>query len=172
MVNLKTFKLLSIALWLVIILSSCNLPNNPVPSTQTGAQNPAGKAAATRLQVNPTQTQMAGSLPTTVVPIVTAPATPTQIPPNTPVWSTYKYTCDLVSGGSNMAMNLTWADRSDREESYIVYRDKQAIATLAPNSTTYVDVAFVAPGKTLSYSVEAFNANWQASTGTITYGCQ
>jgi hypothetical protein len=33
-------------------------------------------------------------------------------------------------------------------------------------------MAFVATGKTLSYSVEAFNANWQASTGTITYGCQ
>ena len=71
-----------------------------------------------------------------------------------------------------MTMNLTWTDRSNNEEGYKVYRDKQVIATLAPNSTHYVDVAFVAAGKTLSYSVEAFNQDWQASSSTITYGCQ
>jgi hypothetical protein len=56
-----------------------------------------------------------------------------------------------------MTMSLTWADRSKNEESFIVYRNKQAIATLPPNSTSYIDTAFVASGKTLSYSVEAFN---------------
>ncbi len=69
-----------------------------------------------------------------------------------------------------MTMNLTWTDRSNNEEGYKVYRDKQVIATLAPNSTTFVDVAFVATGKTLSYSVEAFNNDWRSSTSTITYG--
>ena len=71
-----------------------------------------------------------------------------------------------------MTMNLGWTDRSNSEESYKVYRDGQVIATLEPNSTFYVDVFFVATGKTLSYSVEAFNENWQASTSTITNGCQ
>lgn len=71
-----------------------------------------------------------------------------------------------------MTMNLTWADRSNSEEGYTVYRDEKVIATLAPNSTFYVDVAFVATGKTLSYSVEAFNKDWRASTSTITHGCQ
>jgi len=71
-----------------------------------------------------------------------------------------------------MTMNLAWSDRSDNEESYIVYRNKQVVATLAPNSTAYVDIAFVAPGKILSYSVEAFNSAWQTSTPMITYGCQ
>ena len=71
-----------------------------------------------------------------------------------------------------MTMNLTWIDRSNSEEGYTVYRDEKVIATLVPNSTHFVDVAFVAAGKTLSYSVEAFNQDWQASSSTITYGCQ
>lgn len=71
-----------------------------------------------------------------------------------------------------MTMNLGWTDRSNSEESYKVYRNGQVIAVLEPNSTFYVDVVFVAIGKTLSYSVEAFNADWQASTSTIAYGCQ
>ncbi len=172
MANLKTFKLFSISVWLVMMLSSCNLPGRSASPTQTGAQNPAVNIAASTLQVNPTQTPMPILIPTNIVPLVTASATPTQIPPNTPVWSAYNYTCELVMGGSNLTMNLAWADRSENEESYIVYRNKQAIATLAPNSTAYMDLAFVAPGKTLSYSVEAFNQAWQTSTSTITSGCQ
>ena len=69
-----------------------------------------------------------------------------------------------------MTMHLAWNDRSNNEEGYEVYRDKQVIATLPPNSTSYLDVAFVVTGKKLSYSVEALNQDWQASTGTITYG--
>ncbi len=71
-----------------------------------------------------------------------------------------------------MTMYLAWMDRSDSEEGYKVYRNGQLIATLAPNCTFYADMAFVAAGKTLSYSVEAFTIDWQASTATITYGCQ
>ena len=71
-----------------------------------------------------------------------------------------------------MTMNLAWTDHSNSEEGYKVYRDEKVIATLAPNSTVYVDVAFVATGKTLSYSVEAFNKDWHASTSTITHSCQ
>ncbi len=119
------------------------------------------------LQVNPTQTQMAIITPAYVVTPM-----PTPFPPNTPVWSVYTYTCELIVGGGNMTMNLAWTDRSNNEDGYKVYRDKQVIVTLAPNSTSYVDVAFIAAGKTLSYSVEAFNKDWQASGSTITYGCQ
>ena len=71
-----------------------------------------------------------------------------------------------------MTMNLAWADRSSSEDGYKVYRDKQPIASLAPNSTSYVDVAYVATGEKLSYSIEAFNKDWRASGDTITHGCQ
>ncbi len=94
------------------------------------------------------------------------------ISPNTPVWSVYNYTCELAVGGGTMTMNLAWTDRSNNEEGFKVYRDELPIATLAPDSTTYVDVAFVANGKALSYSVEAFSKDWRVSTSTITAICQ
>jgi hypothetical protein len=84
----------------------------------------------------------------------------------------YNYTCEFIVGGGTMTMHLAWNDRSNSEDGYKVYRDQQIVATLPPNSTSYVDVAFVATGKTLSYSVEAFNKDWQVSGNTITYGCQ
>lgn len=71
-----------------------------------------------------------------------------------------------------MTMYLAWMDRSDNEEGYKVYRDQNLIATLKPNSMFYADMAFVADGMTLRYSIEAFNKDWQVSTTTITYGCQ
>ena len=71
-----------------------------------------------------------------------------------------------------MTMNMAWTDHSNGEDGYKIYRDGKVIATLPPNSTSYADVAFVAAGKTLSYSVEAFTADWQVSASTITHGCQ
>ncbi|MBI5353830.1 MAG: hypothetical protein HZB50_14400 [Chloroflexi bacterium] len=160
-------KLLAIALSLAIILSSCNA----LPTQKTG-KTLIGTAVAMTLQVNPLATRLFYTPPSNTLPTVTASPMPTLFPPNTPVWSAYTYTCELVTGGGNMTMNLGWIDRSTTEDGYRVYRDKVVIATLAPNSTFYVDVAFVATGKTLSYSIEAFNKSWKANGNTITYGCQ
>jgi hypothetical protein len=124
------------------------------------------------LQVKPTRTQMAIISPPLTGPTVTTPPISTPITRNAPVWSAYDFTCKLAEGGATMTMNLTWSDRSNSEAGYKVYRDNQVIATLAPNSTSYVDVAFNATGKTLSYSVEAFNTDWQVSTSTISSSCQ
>jgi hypothetical protein len=169
---LKTFKFLSLSLALVAVLSACNLPGRSGFPTPTTGQNPVGPVATLTLPGNPTQTEMGTIAPTDTVSKTTTPTMFTPIPPNTPTWKVYNYTCELAVGGGTMTMNLTWTDRSNNEEGYRVYRDKQVIATLAPNSTTFVDVAFVATGKTLSYSVEVFNNDWRLSTSTITYGCQ
>jgi len=161
---LKTFKFLSVLLSLAAFLSACNLPGRS--GSHTANQNQVGP-----LQVNPTQADM-----TIITPIYTATviASPifTPVLPDAPVWSVYNYTCELAVGGGTMTMNLGWTDRSDSEEGYRVYRDGKVIATLPSNSTSYVDVAFVATGKVLDYSVEAFNKDWRVSTSTITHGCQ
>ena len=159
-------RLLLISFSLAVALSACSLPSRLGSQTQTTDQNPAGSVAAMTLQ----ETQ-------TVIPtdtMLTAVASPifTPAPPNAPTWSAYSYTCKFTVDGGTMTMNLAWNDRSNSEDGYKVYRDQQVIATLPPNSTSYVDVAFVATGKTLSYSVEAFNKDWQVSGNTITYGCQ
>lgn len=159
---MKIFKLLSLSL--VIILSSCTSPGSPALPVKTASQSLSTPIATMTLQINPTATYIA--------PTATASPISTPLPPNTPVLTAYNYICELAEGGGNMTMYLTWADRSDGEEGYKVYRDGQVVATLAPNSTFYADMAFVADGKTLSYSVEAFNKDWQVSTTTITNGCQ
>jgi len=135
---------------------------------QTIEQNPTGTVAALTSQ----ETQTVIIAPTDTLPTMTAPPMSTPVPPNVPTWSAYNYTCEFTVGGGTMTMNLAWNDRSNDEQGYKVYRDQKVIATLPPNSTSFIDVAFVAKGKTLSYSVEAFNQEWQVSSSTITYGCQ
>jgi hypothetical protein len=169
---LKTFKLLSTILLLLVMFSSCSLPSKPGLPTQIISYDLASTVIAMTQQAIPTSTQVVTIAPTNILPKATASPISTPIPPNVPVWLAYNYTCELVAGGGNMTMNLTWTDRSTDEDGYRVYRDKQVIATLVPDSTSYVDLAFVAAGTTLSYSVEAFNTDWQAGSSTITYGCQ
>ena len=166
MENANSTKLLLIAFCLVAALSACSLPGRLGLLTQTTDQNPVGSVATVTLQETQTVTP-ADMMPTAVASPMSTPA-----PPNAPTWSAYNYTCELIVGGGTMTMHLAWNDRSNSEDGYKVYRDQQVIATLPPNSTSYVDVAFVATGKKLSYSVEAFDQDWQASTSTITYGCQ
>ncbi len=114
--------------------------------------------------------QTAGSVAS--LPTVMAPPTPTPVPPNAPAWSTYNFTCDFASGGNNMTMNLNWTDRSNNEEGFIIYRNDQAVVTLGPDTTSYVDTAFVETGKSLSYRVEAFSKAGKASSSAITAACQ
>lgn len=165
---MKTLRILSLSLLLVVILSACSLQGRSNFPTQTIDQNPTGTVAALTLQGTPTANIFPTDTPPTMIP---SPMS-TLVPPNVPTWSAYNYTCEFTVGGGTMTMNLAWNDRSNDEEGYKVYRDQQVIATLPPNSTSYVDIASVATGSTLSYSVEAFNQDWQVSSSTITYGCQ
>ena len=163
--KMKTLKLPWLLLALAAVLSACNLPGRSSSPTQITDQDPGGSLAAPTSQVTPTQIKLGTLTPMATVP----PSTP--FTPGAPIWSVYEYTCELAVGGGTMTMNLGWTDRSDNEAGYKVYRNGLVIATLAPNSTVYVDVAFVATDKALSYAVEAFNTDWRGSTSTITHSC-
>jgi hypothetical protein len=167
---LKTFKLVLLSLSLIAALSACSLPGISSMATQPSDQNP-GSSAPTITSIL-THTQKVIITPTYTASTVIASPISTASPLNTPAWSAYSYTCELAAGGGTMTMNLAWTDRSKNEDGYKVYRDMKVIATLAPNSTSYVDVAYVATGEQLSYSVESFTKDWQARGSTITYGCQ
>jgi hypothetical protein len=124
------------------------------------------------LQDDATPTPMVARTATSFPPMLFTSTPFTPFPPNTPVWLAYSYVCESVTSGSTLTMSLTWFDRSDSEEGYHVYRDNQIIATLAPNSTFFMDATFVANGEMLSYFIEAFTPEWRVSSSTITYGCQ
>lgn len=170
--RLKTYKLPSISVLLAAVLLACSPSGKSSSPTQKTDQNPAGSVATMTLPFDATQAPIAINTPPYTAPIVIASPISAPIPAHTPFLSAYNFTCALAAGGGIMTMNLAWIDHSNDEEGYRVYRDGRVIATLAPNSIFYADVAFVAAGKTLSYAVEAFSKDWQASTRTINYGCQ
>ncbi len=167
---MKTFKLLTLSLSLLAVLTACS--SSPNPSTNQILVDSIAAIIPTQARIHTSSPATQSSAVYTHTPTSAEPQASTAFPANTPVWSTYYYTCELASGGANMTMNLFWYDRSGNEQGYIVYRNKLPIAALPTNSTSYVDTAFVASGQTLSYAVEAFNPSWRASTSTITNGCQ
>jgi hypothetical protein len=69
---------------------------------------------------------------------------------------------------------LTWADNSTNEESFVVERKTgqagtyRYLATLPPNTTTYVDMS-VEEGVTYCYRVRAMNV--ASSSGYTNEGC-
>jgi cytoskeletal protein RodZ len=182
----KSFKILSISLSLLVVLSACTLTN--ISGLQTSS--PISPIPSMTLQSSSTQIETNTNIHTSTAPVATASptstttttvtttatstttSTATSISPVTLNWQAYTYTCEFASGGTTMTMSLTWSDSSNSEDGYRVYRDNVVIATLPPNTTSYVDVAFIATGNTVSYSVEAFNQGWQVSTSTIVYACQ
>ena len=106
------------------------------------------------------------------VPTMTAPPLPTREPPAAPVWSNWNYTCAFAPGGSTVTMNLVWTDRSTGETGFKVYRDGEVVTTLAPDTSSYTDVAFVKSGKELKYYIEAFSDAGHSDSSTITATCQ
>ena len=169
---MKTFKVLFMFLVFVAVLSTCNLPGGSSLPIPTVGHTPRVSVVTLTLQINPIQTKIATFPPSSPSATLTVFPIFTPMTSDAPTWKVYNYTCELATGGATMTMNLTWTDRSKSEEGYKVYRDGQLIATLVPDSTSYVDIAFVAAGKTLSYYVDAFTPNWHLGTNTISYGCQ
>ncbi len=170
---MKTIKLLSLFFSLAVVLSACSLPGISSTPAQITNKVPFSSAATMTLNALLTQTHMAMITPIFTTSMVIASPMSTSFPTRTPrSGQPIPIPVNLLYGGGTMTMNLAWADRSNSEDGYKIYRDKQLIASLAPNSTSYVDVAYVATGEKLSYSIEAFNKDWRASGSTITHGCQ
>ena len=180
----KTLKLLSISLSLLVVLSACiltnssslqtSIPISPIPSMTL--QSSAARIETNTVISTSTVPALTASSTATSTSTVTTTATSTStaisIPPVSLNWKAYSYTCDYAAGGTTMTMDLSWSDHSNSEDGFRIYRDNVVIATLPPNTTSYVDVTFIATGNTVSYSVEAFNQDWQVSSSTIVYACQ
>ena len=181
----KSIKLLSISLSLLISLLACSLVNTSVQQTP-GSISPVPSMT---LQSSPTQSETSAVVPSATAPTATTSptssptittatvtttttSTATSVSPFSQNWKAYNYTCAFAAGGTTMTMNLEWSDPSNSESGFRVYRDNVVIVTLPPNTTSYVDVVFLAAGNTVSYSVEIFNNDWQVRSSTIVYGCQ
>ncbi len=66
-------------------------------------------------------------------------------------------------------IRLNWQDNSDNEEGYRIYRNGDRIATLGPDTTSYVDTG-LSPNESYSYEVSAFNDSGESglsSSGSV-----
>lgn len=106
-----------------------------------------------------------------VVPSVTPPPTATLAPPNAPSFQNWDYTCSFNGTNNDLNVLLEWADRSNNEAGFRVYRDGGLIADLPAGSTTYADSVDVNSGQNTSYRVEAHNVTGSASTSAISIAC-
>jgi hypothetical protein len=72
-------------------------------------------------------------------------------------------TLSSVSSGVLNRINLSWADNSNDENSFIIYRgttvsNLSILTTVGTNSTSFSDTTAICDGRTYSYKIEANNA--------------
>lgn len=97
--------------------------------------------------------------PVLFVPTPTPPATPTPEPPAAPGRLVARNGCSSTT----RQVSLTWRDNSNNEDGFRVMRDGKVIATIGPNSTSYIDE----PGNGAhTYSIVAFNAGGQSASNS------
>jgi hypothetical protein len=104
---------------------------------------------------------------TQFVPTVTPPPLTTGLP-SKPGSLFYQWSGPC----SNLTTSLTWADTSDNETGFHVYRDGNLIVTLPPNSTSYTDTTTISIGATITYSVTAYNNVGESAARVQSFQCK
>ena len=105
------------------------------------------------------------------VPSVTPPPTATLAPPNAPSLQSWDYTCTFNGSNNDLNVVLEWADRSNNETGFRVYRDSGLIVDLPAGSTVYADTFDVDSGQNVTYRVEAYNVTGSVSDSTSPFAC-
>ena len=92
-----------------------------------------------------------------LLPEVTPPASASNVPAR-PTITAYAFECVFAAGGGlQVKVDLSWADKSNNETGYHIYRNDTQVADLPANATTYSETADIASGTVYVYSVEAYN---------------
>ncbi len=101
---------------------------------------------------------------------VTPPPSPTPSAPGGVQNLRYVYSCEYVSGGTQVTVSLTW-NETPGAEGYRIYRNGLRIAEVT--TPFFSEVTSVAlPSEVLTYRVEAFNAGGASSPKSISFSCQ
>ena len=130
----------------LVLLSGC-VPATTPPPASPPAPAPAPPVEVPPKEITPTPYPTESSAPTLTVP--KAPSNPTG---------------DTMSQES---YTLYWADNSDNEEGFRIYRNNSLIATVDMNITTYQDTD-LEPSTTHQYAVKAYNQAGESQASTHT----
>jgi hypothetical protein len=102
-----------------------------------------------------------------VVPTLTPPPTATTAPPGTPSIESWEFSCS----GGNVTFILVWEDRATNETGYRIIRDREAVAELPPNSTSYTETIPVESGEDIQYYLQVYGPSGTANTSIIRLSC-
>jgi hypothetical protein len=98
---------------------------------------------------------------------VTPPPTATSAPPRAPGIVKWEFSC---SGGT-LTFNVTWADNSNNETGYRVFRNGEQATELPADSTTYTDTFAVSGDQSLEYYVQVYSPTGTANSGVMRMKC-
>ncbi len=109
--------------------------------------------------------------------IIVPPSTSTPMPlPLAPALVGWDYSCEYASANSQslstITVELKWQDSSDYELGYNVYRNRELIASLPPDTIAYTDVTYLSFGQAAFYYVEAWNYDGTARSKEVKGQCQ
>lgn len=102
-----------------------------------------------------------------VVPTLTPPPTATTAPPGAPSIESWEFSCS----GGDMTFILVWEDRATNETGYRIFRDREAVAELPPNSTSYTETIPVESGETIEYYLQVYGPSGTVNTSIIRLSC-
>lgn len=105
------------------------------------------------------------------VPSVTPPPTAAPRPPTAPTFQSWNFQCEYNGVNLNLTVTLTWADKSNNETGFRIFRDGSLIADLPANSTVYIDSTTVNSGQSVIYRVEVYNPAGTAGNNAGAISC-
>jgi hypothetical protein len=98
---------------------------------------------------------------------VTPPPTATSAPPRAPGIVKWEFFC---SDGT-LTFNVTWADNSNNETGYRVFRNGEQAAELPADSTSYTDNFAVSGDQSLEYYIQVYSPTGTANSGVMRMKC-
>ena len=98
---------------------------------------------------------------------VNPPPTSTKAPPQAPSIVEWEFNC----GGGTLTFTVTWTDRGIDETGYRVFRDGEAVAELAANSTSYIDTFAFTSGENVDYYLQVYSPYGSANSSVMRMMC-
>lgn len=101
------------------------------------------------------------------VPTLTAPPTPTGVPPQAPSIRRWDFFC--ANGQADVT--IQWSDKADNESGYRIFRNGEQVAEVAANTEIYVENINLLSGQSAGYTIEAYNFVGTARSTVVTITC-
>ncbi len=78
---------------------------------------------------------------------------------------------EFFCSDGTLTFNVTWADNSNNETGYRVFRNGEQAAELPANSTSYSDNVAVSGDQSLEYYIQVYSPTGTANSGVMRMKC-